>query len=202
MSATRWWWLRHARVTEHSGLFYGRTDVSCDTSNTQVFKALASALPKKPLLLVSPLKRTAETAEALARAGWALPPARIEAELIEQDFGDWTGRPSKEVFAGLGPDNPFWQGTGHTRPPGGESFAEVCARVAGAIARLNAAHQGRDIVAVSHAGVIRAALAHALGLDPGGALAFAIDNCALTRLDHSAAHGGSWAVGCVNRRFD
>lgn len=200
MSATRWWWLRHARVTENPGRFYGRTDVSCDTSNTRVFTGLAGVLPQNPLLLVSPLRRTFETAAALSRAGLDLPEARIEPELLEQDFGDWTGRRIKDVYAGIAPDDPIWRG--QVRPPGGESFAEVCARVAAAITRLTVEHKGRDIVAVSHAGVIRAALAQALDLDPGRALAFAIDNCALSRLDHASSRGGSWAVVCVNRRFD
>ncbi len=68
-------------------------------------------------------------------------------------------------------------------------------RVAPAIARLGRAHAGRDIVAVSHGGPIRAALALALGLEPERALAIAVDNCALTRLDHIAGPAGSHAPG-------
>ena len=43
---------------------------------------------------------------------------------------------------------------------------------------------GRTIVAVAHGGTIKAALALALQLETEAALAFAIDNCSITRLDH------------------
>ena len=73
---------------------------------------------------------------------------------------------------------------------------------------MSGAHAGRDIVAVTHGGTIRAALAIALGLDPEQALAFTVDNCSLTRLDHIAGPLGShapesesaWRVVFVNAR--
>jgi broad specificity phosphatase PhoE len=80
----------------------------------------------------------------------------------------------------------------------------VIDRVEAAVARLTARHRGRDIVAVGHGGSIRAALALALGLEPERALAFVIDNCSLTRLDHihddsdAATAGGVWRVAAVN----
>ncbi len=64
------------------------------------------------------------------------------------------------------------------------------AAVNGAIEELTAEHRGRDIVAVAHGGTIRAAIALALNLGPQGGLAFAIENCSLTRLDHYAGPTG------------
>ena len=63
-------------------------------------------------------------------------------------------------------------------------------------------HRGRDIVAVTHGGTIRAALGLALRLDPQGALAFSLENCSLTRIDHLTADGGAglWRVVSVNHR--
>src|SRR5579871_3908497 len=84
-----------------------------------------------------------------------------------------------------------------TRPPLGESFADVVDRVAAAVEAISLAEAGRDIVVVAHGGSIRAALAHALALDPERALDFAIDNCSLTRLDHFAGEM-AWRVGAVN----
>jgi broad specificity phosphatase PhoE len=96
----------------------------------------------------------------------------------------------------------LWFAPADERAPGGESFADLVGRVAPAIERLNAEHRGRDIVAVTHGGTIRAALGLALGLDLQAALAFATDNCSLTRLDHLSAGGvgGLWRVLAVNRR--
>ena len=57
-------------------------------------------------------------------------------------------------------------------------------------------------MAVAHGGPIRAALALALGIEPERALAFAIANCSLTRLDHiadPATPGGARRVAMVNQ---
>jgi broad specificity phosphatase PhoE len=96
----------------------------------------------------------------------------------------------------------LWFAPADERAPGGESFADLVGRVAPAVERLTMEHRGRDIVAVTHGGTIRAALGLALGLDPQAALAFAADNCSLTRLDHLSAGGGTglWRVVAVNRR--
>jgi alpha-ribazole phosphatase len=93
----------------------------------------------------------------------------------------------------------FWIAPGTTRPPGGESFADVMMRVARAVERRSAAHPDTDIVVVGHGGSIRAAVAQALGLGPARALALQVDPLSLTRLDRIAdASGVSWSIGCVN----
>ena len=85
------------------------------------------------------------------------------------------------------------------RAPGGESFADVCARVAPTIERLNGEYAGRNIIAVAHGGSIRAALGHSLGLDPDAALAFVVDNCSISRIDRIEKSGFSRVV-TVNHR--
>ena len=85
--------------------------------------------------------------------------------------------------------------------PNGESFLDLIARVDNGIRRINAANAGRDIVAVAHGGVIKAAIALALGLGPEGGLKFAIENCSLTKLDYLTLNGDSgWRVGMVNHQ--
>ena len=64
-------------------------------------------------------------------------------------------------------------------------------RVGTAVERIGRAYAGRDIVAVTHGGTIRAALGHALALDPEGSLRLSVDNCSLTRIDHFAGASGS-----------
>ena len=65
-------------------------------------------------------------------------------------------------------------------------------RACGAIERINAEQAGRDVIAVAHGGTIKAAVGLALGGQPEKGLAFDIDNCSVTRLDHiaSASHSG------------
>jgi broad specificity phosphatase PhoE len=148
------------------------------------------------------------TAAALVAAGLAGPREipgpgiAIEPDLIEQHFGEWQGVRYDELAARRGDAwHRFWLAPAHETPPGGESFVSLTRRVQTAIARLSEAHRGRDILAVTHGGTIRAALAMALDLAPEAALAFTIDNLSLTRIDHIPGPGGSrlWRVGTVNQ---
>lgn len=202
VSRTRWWWIRHAPVRSTGGRIYGNTDPVCDCDDPPTYAALARFLPPDPVLVTSHLQRTHQTANAIREAGLALPEPLIETDLAEQNFGAWQGRKREEVWAELEPRHTFWLAPAHTRAPSGESFAEMMVRVAGVVERLTAAHEGRDIVAVTHGGTIRAALGHALGLDPEMALTFQVDNCSVTRIDRfgpTPSHPeGAWAVFHVN----
>ena len=210
---TRWWWIRHAPV-HSNGRIYGNSDLPCDCSDETVFRNLSAALPDEPVWVVTNLQRTRLTAEAIwdARGAGAVVEPIVEPSLAEQHFGDWQGLTVEEVERERGDAwHRFWLAPAHEVAPNGESFVQVMDRSAAAIRRLSAAHVGRDIVAVTHGGTIRAALALALGLEPERALAFSIENCSLTRIDHIAGpassdhdgeDGGAWRVSQVNLPAD
>jgi broad specificity phosphatase PhoE len=204
-AVTRWWWIRHAPVPD-GGRIYGQGDLPCDCGDHATFAALAAALPADAVWVTSNLIRTRQTADAILTAD----PAKFAGvaphafpELAEQHLGEWQGLERKMFYAErkVG-THALWFGPADERPPGGESFVDLVERVSPVVARLNTEHCGRDIVAVTHGGTIRAAIGLALGLAPQGALAFAADNCSLTRLDHLAVAGGAglWRVVAVNRR--
>jgi alpha-ribazole phosphatase len=200
---TRWWWLRHAPVTlDAPGRIAGQIDYPCDLSDAACFARLQSHLPEDAVWVISHLDRSRITADALQA-----PPRQVEPGIAEQNLGAWQGLTWDDVFRdNAEAHNDFWSDPGSHRPPGGESFADVCARVATAVDRLTEAHSGRDIVAVGHGGSIRAALAQALELDPRSALAFQVDNLSLTRLDHVVGTRrerlrGAWRVMGVNLRI-
>jgi alpha-ribazole phosphatase len=199
MNPTRWWWIRHAPVVGSAGRIYGQDDHDCDCSNGDLFAQLAPTLPADAVWITTPLRRTKLTASALWRAGAAKPAVeREEPAFLEQHFGDWQGLTYDE-FSVLrdGAGHRFWHAPATERPPGGESFADVVERVGRAVEAIGRAEAGRDIVVIAHGGSIRAALAHALAVDPERALGFAVDNCSLTRLDHFAGEM-AWRVGAVN----
>lgn len=205
-TVTRWWWIRHAPVTGHGGRIYGQEDYPADLSDTATFAALAALLPAEPVWVTSHLRRTRDTAAAIAaaRAGGSAPNSLTEPGIAEQHVGAWHGLTYDELNAlrGVAADDlGLWPA--NERAPDGESFLDVMARVGSAVARLTAAYCGRDIVAVAHGGPIRAALAIALGIEAERAMSFAIDPCSLTRLDHiHDGTGGSgracWRVVAVN----
>ncbi len=204
---TRWWWVRHAPVTVNEGRCYGQTDLACDCSNEAAFQALAARLPRDAVWVVTPLQRTHLTAAALVRAGLPGPDpipgpgVVVERDLMEQHFGAWQGVTYAELAQRNGNLWPrFWLAPAHEAPPGGESFVGLLARAQPAIARLSQEHAGRDIIAVTHGGSIRAALALALGLAPDAALALVIDNLSLTKIEHfpGAEATRGWRVTAVN----
>ena len=197
---TRWWWIRHAPVTTYDGRVYGQTDVAGDTSDAAAFAALAAGLPAGARWVTSQLRRTHDTAEAVARAGLRFEPPLVEPALAEQHFGDWQGRDRRQVIAENSRWPGFWLAPADVAAPGGESFLDLVRRVVPAIERLSAELAGGDIVAVAHGGTIKAALGLALGLAPADALAFATDNLSLTRIDHLLDSDGrvAWQVDAVN----
>jgi broad specificity phosphatase PhoE len=206
--ATRWWWVRHAPVTVNDGRCYGQTDLACDCTDAAAFAALARLLPVEAIWITSTLQRTHLTAAAIVRAGLAGPDpipgpdVLVEPELAEQHFGEWQGVKYTDLPYKQGDSfHPFWLAPAHVAPPGGESFVELVARVTPAVRRLTREHAGRDIIAVTHGGTIRAALSEALGLAPEASLAINVDNLSLTRLDFFAdAKGGHpWQVIAVNQ---
>ncbi|MDP6351263.1 MAG: histidine phosphatase family protein [Alphaproteobacteria bacterium] len=199
--STRWWWVRHAPVTSNRGRLYGASDPPADIDDGEAFAGLAAFLPSDAVLVCSHLQRTHQTAAAIAAGGLALPTKLVEPDFGEQNFGDWQGTPYDQIDRLAAPRlHRFWFTTPDHAPPGGESFAELSVRVAAAIDRLTRAHAGRDIIAVAHGGPIRAALAHALGLDFDGAFAFVTDNLSVTRIDHvpGPGRGREWQVLFAN----
>ena len=199
---TRWWWVRHAPVTCDGGRIYGQSDLDCDCGEASVFEGLARALPRDAVWVVSSLRRTHQTAEAILAARGDERPALVPVDAFkEQHFGAWQGTDRAGFYASRAVmPGSYWLAHADERPPDGESFVELVERVRPAVERLTEEHRGRDVIAVAHGGTIRAALGVALGVPPQQALAFAVANCSLTRLDHlDTAHGRGWRVVTVNR---
>lgn len=205
MRTTRWWWIRHAPVTTDGGCIYGQRDLPADVSDVAAFVALAGSLPRQAFWVTSHLKRTHQTAAAIAQAlpagaGTRVIEPAIEPDLAEQHFGEWQGRDRAQVYQQYGQEHGLWLAPAEFTPPGGESFVAVIERVTRVVERLTQENEGADIIAVAHGGTIRAALCLALETTAERALAFSTDNLSLTRIDHLRAPGAgaAWRVVGVN----
>jgi alpha-ribazole phosphatase len=197
---TRWWWVRHAPVRIDGGNIYGQTDIACDTSDTEVFEAVAKILPRGAVWVSSNLLRTHQTAEAIWAAGYPKPANMPQyAELAEQNLGQWQGM-NRAAFIAARPPGSSWFADINQPAPGGESFMDLYNRTKGAIEGIMREHAGKDVIAVAHGGTIKAAVGLALdGVDKG--LGFDIDNCSITRLDHFAGEGVSnWRLPYINQQ--
>lgn len=182
----------------------GQADVALAPWPHAAAVRLAARLPTGARWLSSPLTRTHETAQRLAALiPGPRPVIETDGRLMEQSFGRWQGHRYADLEAEGDPSlAPFWADPTHQAPPGGESFADLCRRLAQAVGERLAPDGEHDIVCVSHAGPVRAAVALALDLTPARALALDVSPLALTRLEHipdpHSADGGAWAVRTVN----
>lgn len=175
--------IRHAPVAA-DGRPLGRRDLPCFLPDDRMLARVRAAAGPVGRLLTSPALRCRATAEALFPDLDATPDPR----LWEQDFGAWE---RSEGYPDLG-SLPAAE-LARQRPPEGESFEDLCARLAPA---LRDAAVGGQVTLVAHAGTVRGALAHALGA-AGPALAFEVAPLSLTLL--RALPGGGFSVGYVNR---
>lgn len=177
--------IRHAPVAPGMGLA-GRSDIPAHLPEAAVTARIARALGAVDAIVTSPARRCRATAEAL------FPGARCteDPRLWEQDFGAWEGRAPAEM-PDLGRLSRAHLAA-HA-PPGGESFAQMQARVAPAIADLT--RRGGRVAVVAHAGTVRAVLGLALG-QPDAGLSFEV--ATLSRTHVLALPGGAWAVRAVN----
>ncbi|GAA1754623.1 histidine phosphatase family protein [Nonomuraea bangladeshensis] len=113
-------------------------------------------------IVSSPLERCQETAAAVA-AGRDLP-VRTDERFIECGYGEWTGRPLKELAK-----EPLWQVV-QAHPsaaafPGGESVADMQHRAVAAVREWNRRLGEKGVYLVcSHGDVIKSIVADALGL--------------------------------------
>jgi probable phosphomutase (TIGR03848 family) len=160
--------LRHGRTTANAaGVLAGWTPgVRLDDAGTAQVQAVAQRLAAVPLAAVvsSPLERCQQTAGAVVE-GRSLE-LQTDDRLGEARYGDWTGRPIKELVK-----DPLWkvvqQHPSAAVFPGaeGEGLAQTQARAVAAVREWNA-KLGPDAVwlACSHGDVIKAVLADALGV--------------------------------------
>jgi probable phosphoglycerate mutase len=91
-------------------------------------------------------------------------PVEIDRDLRELDFGAWEGLTGDEVREKSPLAFRRWWGAVDVRPPGGESVADVSARVARARARILERHAGRTVLLVSHVTPIKLLLAAGLAV--------------------------------------
>lgn len=165
--------IRHAPAA-HGGRLCGRTDVPADLGDPALepLRAVLTAVSRR---VASPALRCVQTAGAL----WPGQEIPVDDRLWEQDFGAHDGLPFGQI-PDLGPLPP--DALAAHRPPGGESFADMVARVRPALEALaERARTEGPVAVVAHAGTVRAALALALGAVPP-ALAFEVAPLSLTRL--------------------
>ncbi len=166
LTPTRLYLMRHGQVADgHTHRYHGHTDVGLSETGLRQFERLAAQLRKVPLAAVycSDLSRTQIGARLIA-AGRGLAPQPCP-EFRELGFGVWEGLTFQEIAQRYPRElEARFQDLANFRIPGGESLADVHARVIPKLRELLTQHRGEAIALVAHAGVNRVILTEALHL--------------------------------------
>lgn len=151
--------IRHTSLSVPEGICYGQSDVDISTS---FYAELAQLKAKLQYLSVdavyaSPLQRCSKLAYALDIAA-----VTLDERLQELHFGDW----EMQAWDAIPRDKfDIWaQDFANLSPPNGESFSTLYQRVIEFIEEVSSHLQGKNIVIVTHGGVIRAVLANVLNM--------------------------------------
>ncbi len=175
--------LRHGLTAMTGPVLAGRTPgVHLDERGQAQAAAAGARIAALGLAAVvtSPLDRCLETADAVLAAQQAPVERHVEQRLVECGYGEWTGRPLKDLAK-----DPMWRVVqvqpSAARFPDGEALAEVSARAVAAVRDWDA-RLGPDAVwvACSHGDVIKAVLADALGLHLDAFQRIAVDPCSVS----------------------
>jgi probable phosphoglycerate mutase len=159
--------VRHGLTALTGPILVGWTPgVHLDDRGRKQAEALAVRLRPVALAAIvsSPLERCVDTADALAAGREPAPAREVDERIGEVHYGEWTGRELKALAK-----DPLWA-TVQAHPsavtfPGGEALRETQARAVAAVRDWNERLGPHATYAlVSHADVIKAILADALGL--------------------------------------
>jgi broad specificity phosphatase PhoE len=164
--------------------FQGHADVPLNDEGRRQVGELAELLAGESFARAysSPLRRAAESAEILAsRLGLDMGPSDA---LKEVDVGSWSGLTVAEVEARFPEGHACWLEWRVSGWKDGETYEELARRVLAGLHELARAHPGENVLAVTHGGPIRSAMAAALGLplDDVSDRIGVVGNCAVARI--------------------
>ncbi|GAB3230773.1 histidine phosphatase family protein [Glycomyces halotolerans] len=111
----------------------------------------------------------------------------------ELDFGEWAGATLNEIGERQPDRLQAWLDDPRTAPPGGESLADLAARVREGLAAYGVS--GSDTVVFTSGGPIKAAVVAALGALDSAFWRLDVNPCSATVLH---CHSGRWTVRSVN----
>jgi alpha-ribazole phosphatase len=179
---------RHGETAWNAQARYqGQADVELNEAGRRQAAALARRLARLAkgeihAIYASDLQRAWKTAQAIA-APHSLP-MRAEPRLREMSFGDWEGLTYGEIQERDPQTLAAWEADPlHVSPPGGETLAQVAARVQSALDDVTRSHQDQTVLLVAHGGPLRVLICLALGLDPRTHWQFRLDTAAISELE-------------------
>jgi probable phosphoglycerate mutase len=158
-----------------SGQHTGLTDIPLTQNGRAVARLLRPVLARESftLVLTSPLRRARETCELAGLGARAL----VEPDLVEWNYGEYEGLTPAQIYG----RDPGWM-IFRDGAPGGETPAQIGARVDRVIARVRAVEG--DVVLFAHGHFLRVLVARWIGLPVSAGQHFLLDTATLNVLGY------------------
>jgi alpha-ribazole phosphatase len=178
--------IRHTTLNVAPYICYGQSDVEVSDSFELESQALLQKLRSLEFdaVYASPLRRCHQLAQALCVEDGlkvAAEEIRLDERLKELNFGDWEMSPWDAI-----PREPFdrWANDyANLAPPNGETFTELHARAKSFVEEVGSHSHGKNLLVVTHGGLIRALIAETLNLPLKRLFRIAIDHGSVTELE-------------------
>jgi broad specificity phosphatase PhoE len=193
--------VRHGQTEWNAGSasgehFRGQIDVDLNAIGRAQAQAVADRLAEVDVAAIyaSPLQRAMHTGQPVARRrGLEVQPIH---GLLDINYGQWGGHSFDDVAAQWPDLYKLWRTAPHrVQMPGGESLADVRARIDQGLHEIVARHDGEIVVLVGHQVVNKVSICVILGLDNSAFWRIRQDTCCINRFDH---HKGIWNVLTLN----
>ncbi len=189
--------MRHGQTAwNKSEIFRGRADVPLNETGLKEAELAAAYFRDRKVDAVysSPISRAVQTAEKIADAlGLKVLP---HPGITDMSFGDWEGRPIKEVEHRDAERFRLWQEAPHLlKVPGGESLAEVRTRAVAALEDAIRKHEKGTVIMVTHRVVTKVLICAILGLDESHFWQIDQDSTAINLVRYK---GGRYALSLMN----
>jgi alpha-ribazole phosphatase len=178
--------VRHTSLDIAPSICYGQSDINVSSN----FEVERLALQKKlaafefDAVYASPLKRCHQLAEALCVENSLIhfrDTINLDERLKELHFGDWEMSPWEAI-----PRDIFdvWANDyANLAPPNGETFSQLHARAKIFLNDVNSHSHGKNLLVVTHGGLIRALIAEVLHMPLKRLFRITIDHASVTQLE-------------------
>ncbi len=178
--------IQHAETTWNAeGRYQGHTDIPLNDCGRQQVARLPARLAGETIhaAYASDLRRAWDTAYAIAniRELSLCPDPRLR----ELCFGSWEGLTYSQIRQADPAALAAWEADPEqAAPPGGETMADLAARLRSFLAELRQRHApGETVLLAAHRGSLRALLCLALGLPPAALWRFRLDAASVSVLE-------------------
>ena len=178
--------VRHTSLDIAPDICYGQSDVAVSSQFNIEQQALQNKLSKFKFdaIYASPLQRCHKLAKALcedASLGFTHHEIQLDSRLKELHFGDWEMSTwdaiPRDIFD-------VWSNDyANLAPPNGETFTQLQTRAKSFIADVSSHSLGKDILVVTHGGLIRALIAEVLQMPLKGLFRITINYASVTQLE-------------------